>query len=48
MGNLQEAIANTKQISVQSKVEWFHQEALEHVAAQCYYNSSFAVESEGG
>ncbi|ENW93035.1 hypothetical protein [Acinetobacter dispersus] len=46
--NLQEAISSAKQIDEQSKAAGFYQEALDHVARQCYGNSSFEVGGDEG
>ncbi|MCH7290188.1 hydrolase or metal-binding protein [Acinetobacter sp. ANC 3926] len=46
--NLQEAIISAKQIDEQSKTAGFYQEALDHVARQCYRNASFEVVGEEG
>lgn len=46
--NLQDAISSAKKIDEQSKAAGFYQEALDHVARQCYGNASFEVGGEEG
>lgn len=44
--NLQEAIVSAKQIEEQSKAVGFYQEALDHVARQCFANARLEIDRE--